>query len=99
MTEKVNPFIDSGIADTVLAKLAGNYERKPDIEDCSFSVRQVEDVFFKKQVTQVVVEFQSPRNPEKRLRRAFAIGPTVLSEGKSLFTPEQQQVAKDLLLK
>lgn len=90
-------FIGSGIADTVLDKLKGNYGKKPDIEDCDFSVREVKDVFTKKQVTQVVVEFQSPRYQEKRLKRTFAVGPTVLSEGKSLFTPEQQNVVKNML--
>ena len=81
-------FIGSGIADTVLDKLKGNYGKKPDIEDCDFSVREVKDVFTKKQVTQVVVEFQSPRNQEKRLKRTFAVGPTVLSE---------QNVVKNML--
>ena len=37
-------LIGSGIADTVLDKLKGNYGKKPDIEDCDFSVREFKDV-------------------------------------------------------
>jgi hypothetical protein len=94
-TSNKDKLVGSGIADTVLNKLKGNYGKKPDMEDCVFSVRQVEDIFSKKQVAQVVVEFQSPRNQEKRLTRAFAVGPTVL--GETLFTPEQQNIMKNIL--
>jgi hypothetical protein len=102
MTEKVNPFIDSGIADVVLEKLKTNSNMMPDIEDCVFSVKEAEDILSKKKVPQVVVEFKNPLfmgmdRQKERITRAFALGPTVLSNGKSLFTPEQQVIARDIL--
>jgi hypothetical protein len=102
MRESVYPFVQSGIADRVLSKLKTSYGMKPDLEDCFFSVKEAEDIYTKKKVPQVVVEFKNPffsgmKNQKERLIKAFALGPTALSEGKSIFTQEQQQFATILL--